>query len=251
MKKKYSAESSLKLLKKYKNDMEKESFNRFYVTCHDYIRKIAQSVINDYETSEDITQEVFEKIVKLKKNQIPDKNILGWLYTITKNTAIDHIRKNSKITKVKLTENIHDTKANSEEKITDNEIYDLVISKLNEDEREVISLKIGANFTFKEISRMLGWSTAKVRYTYYKAINRLRLIITNFLVGIICVGIYGILINNIPKNIKVILEILNTLTNIDIWIFSSYLILTIGIAFILIAIILAITFLKTKKGGIK
>ena len=59
------------------------------------------------------------------------------------------------------------------------------------------------------------------------------------------------MINNIPKNIKVILEILNTLTNIDIWIFSSYLILTIGIAFILIAIILAITFLKTKKGGIK
>lgn len=92
---------------------------------------------------------------------------------------------------------------------------------------------------------------AKVRYTYYKAMNNLRLIITNFLVGIICVGIYGILINNIPKNIKVIFEFLNTLTNIDIWIFSSYLILAIGIVFILIAIIFAITFLKTKKGGIK
>ena len=177
MKNNYLAKSLPNLLKNYKNDIEKDSFNNFYVTYYDYIRKIAHSITNEYEASKDITQEVFEKIIRLNKNKIPNENITSWLYTITKNTAIDYIRKNTKITKVKLTENIHDTKADGEEKIMDKCIYDLVISELNEDEREIISLKIGANFTFREISCMLGLSTAKVRYTYYKAINILRPII--------------------------------------------------------------------------
>ncbi len=177
MKNNYLAKSLPNLLKNYKNDIEKDSFNNFYVTYYDYIRKIAHSITNEYEASKDITQEVFEKIIRLNKNKIPNENITSWLYTITKNTAIDYIRKNTKITKVKLTENIYDSECNHEEKILDKELFVVTISKLNDKEKKILSLKIYGNFTFKEISYLLGYPTSKVRYTYYKAINILRPII--------------------------------------------------------------------------
>ena len=160
------------LMKQYRIKKTNVDFNNLYTLGYRYIRELAFSIVEDYLTSEDIAQDVFEKILKINKNKIPDENIIDWLYVITKNTAIDYIRKERKIKKVKLTDEFESS--NSVEEILDLEVYKVTIAKLTIIERNMVYLKVIVGLTFKEIAYLLKMSISKVEYAYYNALKKLK-----------------------------------------------------------------------------
>lgn len=64
-------------------------------------------------------------------------------------------------------------------KIIDVDTYNNIISGLNEDEKQIVSLKILSNFTFKKIGQMLSMPTPTVQWKYYKAVDSLKISIGN------------------------------------------------------------------------
>ncbi len=52
-------------------------------------------MLNDYESSLDVTQEVFIKVYNSLQKYSSDYKFSTWLYRIAHNAAIDHIRRNS------------------------------------------------------------------------------------------------------------------------------------------------------------
>ena len=133
---------------------------------------------NDIELSEELTQETFYTAIK-KINTLKDKeSIRTWLYQIAKNKWKDYLRKNKKAN-INLDENtVENLVANydiEEDMIAKDNIIEFYkkIHMLDIDTREIIYLKIIRNFTFKEISQILGKNEEWAR-TFYRGKLKLK-----------------------------------------------------------------------------
>lgn len=134
---------------------------------------------NDIELSEELTQETFYTAIK-KINTLKDKeSIRTWLYQIAKNKWKDYLRKNKKAN-INLDENtVENLVANydiEEDMIAKDNIIEFYkkIHMLDIDTREIIYLKIIQNFTFKEISQILGKNEEWARKKFYRGKLKLK-----------------------------------------------------------------------------
>ena len=153
------------------------------------IYNIAFSILKNRENSEDIVQIVFMKIFQMDKNKLPTTNESTWLYSLTKNETLNYLRKKKQ--EVNLDEIYYITEEDKElNKIIDKDNYNRIIAKLNKQEREIISLKILSNMSFKEISLLLNMPMGTVQWKYYTSLYTLRLLLGNISMVIIGMLIY-------------------------------------------------------------
>ena len=134
---------------------------------------------NDIELSEELTQETFYTAIK-KINTLNNKeSIRTWLYQIAKNKWKDYLKKNKKAN-IDLDENtVENLVANydiEEDMIAKDNIIEFYkkIHMLDIDTREIIYLKIIRNFTFKEISQILGKNEEWARKKFYRGKLKLK-----------------------------------------------------------------------------
>lgn len=160
------------------------AFEELYSKYSKLIYKIAYSILKNKSDAEDITQIVFEKIYSMDKENLPTKNETSWIYSVTKNETLNYFKSNRNNINL---DDIYEIEDNNQEisKIIDQENYNRLISKLNDNEKEIISLKIISNFSFEEIGKILNMPTGTVKWRYYKAINTLRLLLSNLTMFII------------------------------------------------------------------
>lgn len=128
---------------------------------------------NDIELSEELTQETFYTAIKKINTLNKKESIRTWLYQIAKNKWKDYLRKNKKAN-IDLEENtVENLVANydiEEDMIAKDNIIEFYkkIHMLDIDTREIIYLKIIRNFTFKEISQILGKNEEWARTKFYR-----------------------------------------------------------------------------------
>ena len=165
---------------------KEKSFNELYEKYNKLIYCIAFSILKNKENSEDIVQIVFTKIYKLEKEKLPTSNEASWLYSLTKNEALNYIRKQKN--DISLDDIDYIAYEDREfEKIIDKDTYNRMMEKLNKEEREIVSLKILADMKFKDIAKLLNMPIGTVQWKYYTALHSLKLIIGNisiFILGI-------------------------------------------------------------------
>lgn len=134
---------------------------------------------NDIELSEELTQETFYTAIKKINTLNKKESIRTWLYQIAKNKWKDYLKKNKKAN-IDLDENtVENLVANydiEEDIIAKDNIIEFYkkIHMLDIDTREIIYLKIIRNFTFKEISQILGKSEEWARTKFYRGKLRLK-----------------------------------------------------------------------------
>ena len=165
---------------------KEKSFNELYEKYNKLIYCIAFSILKNKENSEDIVQIVFTKIYKLEKEKLPTSNEASWLYSLTKNEALNYIRKQKN--DISLDDIDYIAYEDREfEKIIDKDTYNRMMEKLDKEEREIVSLKILADMKFKDIAKLLNMPIGTVQWKYYTALHSLKLIIGNisiFILGI-------------------------------------------------------------------
>lgn len=160
---------------KYNNNM---AFEKLYKRYNKLVYGIAFSILKNPHDTEDIVQSIFTKIYSIDKNKLPDRNEASWLYSTTKNETINYLKKKNNNIDLDSIYEIEDTN-NEINKIIGRDSYNRLISKLNDTEKEIISLKILSNLSFVEISRLLNMPTGTVKWKYYKSINTLKLLLSN------------------------------------------------------------------------
>lgn len=176
-----------KELKEIFNDIQKH-FNEFYKEYYNFIYSISFSILKNKDDVEDVTQNVFIKLEKMPREKLPISNELSWLYKVTKNETIEFLRKEKQT--VSLDEIYIAKEDDNIEEIIDKDTYNKMISKLNEDEKEIVSLKILTNLSFKEISKVLNKPIGTVQWKYYKAIDTLKLFYGNLFMFITTLFLY-------------------------------------------------------------
>ena len=154
------------------------SFEKLYRKYNKLVYGIAFSILKNSQDAEDIVQIVFEKICHIDKSKLPTDKEASWLYTTTKNEAITLFRKRNNHLELEYTYEIEDEN-NEISEIISQDSYNRLISKLNDKEKEIVSLKILANLSFNEISNLLNEPIGTIKWRYYKSIHNLRLLLSN------------------------------------------------------------------------
>lgn len=166
---------------KYGNNI---AFEKLYKNYKNLVYKIAYSILKNSYDSDDIVQIVFEKIYSIDKDKLPTRNESSWLYSVTKNETINYLNKKKNHIELEEIYEIEDTN-NEINELINKDSYNRLIGKLNENEKEIISLKILSNLSFKEIAKLLNKPTGTIKWIYYKSINTLKLLLSNLAMFII------------------------------------------------------------------
>jgi RNA polymerase sigma-70 factor (ECF subfamily) len=146
------------------------------------------SKLSDRDTADDVFQDTFIKVIKtLKSNSYNEEGkFLPWVMRIAHNLVIDFYRKNKKMPMLRETEEFSifniltdDSPSIENQWITELIEQDLtkIVQELPNDQKEVLTMRIYQDLSFKEISEVTGVSinTALGRMRY--AIINLRKII--------------------------------------------------------------------------
>jgi RNA polymerase sigma factor (sigma-70 family) len=152
------------------------------------IRFIRSKILLE-EDVEDIFQEVFYKVVVNANVLDSVDNLIGWIYTVTKNKIIDFYRKkrnptvsiNNHEEDFSLEELIEDTVTDIEDDYIKSIIYDEIIEAINElpdDQKKVFVENEIEGKSFKELSKETGVPIntllARKRYAVLKLKDKLQ-----------------------------------------------------------------------------
>jgi RNA polymerase sigma-70 factor, ECF subfamily len=148
-----------------------------------YLPKVYRYInyrITDVHLAEDLTSVVFEKaLTKFKSYNIEKANFSTWIFTIARNTLVDHYRTSRKGQTVLLDEPLAaaDPGQSPEEESDRAEEIRLLnscLARLSSSEQEIISLKFGAEMNNRQIARMLSLTESNVGVIIYRAVRKLR-----------------------------------------------------------------------------
>lgn len=162
----------------------KKGLEELYNNCHKMVYGIAFSIMKNKEDAEDIMQVVFAKIQELDKTKLPSAKGMTWLYTLTKNETLNYLKKKKGEISLDTIYEI-ENKNNEIDKKIDHIEFNRLISKLNEKEQEIISLKILSDFSFQEISELLNEPIGTVKWRYYKSLHSIKRMLGSLAMSII------------------------------------------------------------------
>ncbi|WP_164880429.1 RNA polymerase sigma factor [Clostridium manihotivorum] len=150
-----------------------DSFNALVNKYELIVLRFVYSITKDKEASEDIAQETF--ITAYNKLYLYDKRykFSNWLLQISKNKAIDFMRKYKKIYESNIEEanNLSSSEASPEEQLEYSDLkkeVETFIESLEELDRQIILLRYSGERTFFDISQILSISESTVKRKYYR-----------------------------------------------------------------------------------
>lgn len=170
------------LVKSYTNGSEialETLVNRHKLQIFNFIN----SKINDRDTSEDIFQDTFIKVIRTLKNGLYNEEgkFLPWIMRIAHNLVIDHFRKSNRIPTIENKEEfdifqfVSDTAPNAENILIEDQILkdiQKLIQELPHDQKEVLIMRLYRDMSFKEIAE-------NTKVSINTALGRMRYAIIN------------------------------------------------------------------------
>lgn len=159
------------LLIQLQND-KMEYFDEFYNLTKNKVFYMAYSILQDYHLSEDILQDTYIKFLKHKKKVKVDGNILSYLLEISKNLSLNYVNKHKKV--VNIDNIIFKYEEQYQEEFEELKLVKDMKKILNENEFQIVILKIINELTNNEIAQLLNKPLGTVLWTYNNAIKKLR-----------------------------------------------------------------------------
>jgi len=142
------------------------------------IYKMIYNMTNNYEITEDLTQDAFMNAWRSFKSFRGDSSIYTWLYRIALNTVFKYRRQQSRMEKIVSIDNIvpPETKNNPEKSLVsknDRQIIKKTLYLLPSKHQEVLILRYYEDFDYLKISQTLGIPIGTVRSRLHRALNKL------------------------------------------------------------------------------
>ncbi len=160
---------------------DKSGLREIYDEYLQYIYQVVYGIVGRKEDAEDITTDFFIKFWQQADKYKSGNGHKGYLATMARNMAIDHMRKHRKEILESFTKENEDdaviepvSKDDTEEAVIEDISIKEAISKLKPDEQQVINMKVLSEMTFAEISEELGVPMGTITWRCREAIKKLR-----------------------------------------------------------------------------
>ena len=145
-----------------------ELYNAYFHDVYLYIRSLSA----DEHLAEDITQETFFRAMKSVDSFRGDCDIRVWLCQIAKNLFFTDSKKSKRYTGEDIPETIPDASASVEDIFVDaQESMDIhrILHTLSEPYKEVFSLRVFGELSFRQIGELFGKTESWARVTFHRA----------------------------------------------------------------------------------
>jgi len=152
-------------------DKLSDLFDRYHVKIYNFFQKMNYNKV----VSEDLTQEVFIKVLK-HRTSYKNGNFTSWIYTIARNIFFDYYKKHKK----EQTSNIEEHQISSEElSFTENhqeelEYLQTCLQKLKTSDRELIIMHKIQGIKYEQIAEITGSSANAVKVKTHRVLNKLK-----------------------------------------------------------------------------
>lgn len=164
------------------------AFQEFVERYKKKIYYIAYDITGDHDDAEDVSQEVFIKVIRSLKTFRRNAKISSWLYQISVNASIDLLRKKSSkseklmddIERADIQESLpgsaslaQNPERRAEDLIIQNHISE-ALQKVSPKERSVFVMRHYNELKIREIAEILNVSPGTVKALFYRATRKLR-----------------------------------------------------------------------------
>ncbi|WP_042346290.1 RNA polymerase sigma factor SigX [Bacillus massiliigorillae] len=158
-------------------------FQDLYEKYHQEVFQFLFYMVKNRETAEDLMQEVYIKVLHSYERFEGKSSEKTWLYSIARNTAIDHFRKQKTWMQRVLynfdwsRDTIKDSQPLPEEIAVLNDNMRTIFASLDHctvDQRMVLILRFVQSLSIVETAEVLGWTASKVKTTQHRALKMVR-----------------------------------------------------------------------------
>ena len=130
------------------------------------------------ETSEDLVQSVFLRILKYKSRFSGEGKFTTWMYHIAHNVYTDHFKKNKTRANTGCIPKTEPEDCNTAERLLLQgervKLIEKALYHLSKDQREILILSRYEGLKYREISEILGCSEGAVKVRIFRAIMNLK-----------------------------------------------------------------------------
>ena len=158
----------------------------FEIIINKYNKKILNFInrmIFDYDESQNISQDVFLKVYENLNRYKMEGNFQAFIFKIAKNLTLNYIKKKKRVLffsehfsngiEGKYFQYEATQHKNIEEKVKEELLISSII-ELKENQKIALILKVYLDFSYKNISKITGWSIPKIETLISRAKNTLK-----------------------------------------------------------------------------
>jgi len=156
---------------------DRQAIARIYDSFFDPIYQFLHWRVNDPAVAEDLTSEVFLKLLTaLQDARAPRDTLRGWLFRVARNVLVDHYRGAPRT--MPLDEDAplaHDGDLETELGAAhDADRVRQVMGMLASDQQEVLILRFGEMMSLQETANSMGRSVSAIKSLQFRAVDTLR-----------------------------------------------------------------------------
>lgn len=148
-------------------------FEAFYEETKKQVFYNILAILQDHQLSEDVLQDSYVKFLDKLPTLDEEENVLGYLFVISRNIALDVLRK--KKTEENYIQNYEeDNNHYYEESVIDFDIFEKMKKILKKEEYEVVVMHVVNSMTHGEIAKLINKPLGTVTWLYSSAMSKLR-----------------------------------------------------------------------------
>ena len=153
----------------------RKAITSIYEAYFDAVYNFIRWRVNDPTTAEDLTSEVFIKLLNaLQSPQAPQHSLRGWLFRVARNVLADHYRYATDTSELDDTMAAPDDPEAQLVQMMDAERVRQAIGTLAPPQQEVLILRFGQMMSVQDTSAIMEKSVSAIKSLQFRAINALR-----------------------------------------------------------------------------
>ncbi len=147
-------------------------FDRYHKRIFNFLRQLS----NDTMLAEDLTQNVFLRLIKYRNSYREGNRFQSWIYQMARNVFADHYQSNKNkagnyVDVEKMSDHISDTEENFDER---EQLLHRSMAKLSDEQRELLVLTRFQHLKYEEVATIMNTSVANIKVKVHRAIGKLR-----------------------------------------------------------------------------
>jgi RNA polymerase sigma-70 factor (ECF subfamily) len=143
-----------------------DALSYLYSRYSDDVQRFIQSIVRDHHAAEDITQDVFAKLMRaIRKYEERDVPFAAWIMRVGRNAALDHLRSKRQIPvdEVWISEDGHEQTS-----LECTDALKTALADLPESQRQVLVLRHIGGLSPTEIAERLGKTEASIQGLHHR-----------------------------------------------------------------------------------
>ena len=150
-------------------------FERYHGPLFNYLSRLT----NDRATGEDLTQTVFERILKYRSSYQPPQPFKAWVYQMARNVHADHWHRQQKqraddVDEAERTGGLRAAAFSQQRRNSSHDDLHEALALLPAPQREILVLHRFQGFSYDEIGQLLACTAEAARVKAHRALQALR-----------------------------------------------------------------------------